>query len=623
MWLKVLVADDDPQNRILINDLLVKSGCEVELAQDGREALEKTPEFGPDLILMDIHMPVMDGFEALTRIRQTAGTGNVKIMTMTAQDIKEDAGKIATAGFDGYLPKPIDIGKFRDFIANFRKKNAGPGYKPKILCVDDEPLNLKLLEAILEPEGYEVVSVKDGHEALVALKRELIDLVLLDVMMPGINGYETCRLIKASAETAHVPVIMITALSSKEDRIKSIEAGAEDFITKPFEKIEVLTRIKKLLEIKEQNSKIISLFGMLSGLAERGNRSAESLKKGGFSFFSEVDALIRGATAGRGRGPGGMLLGTEDLGWINYDMTDPEAFKAGKSFSGENFSFLLDGQSRVFYLNKGETASREVLSTADAFAKEGINAGNFICRAGGGLCVASYGFLKPLNDEDTVVLKAITMQIMFLRYVAFQIKETEKAYDYIVFTLARVAEANDEDTGLHVIRVGEYAALLAEKMGLEPRFVEMIRMQAQLHDVGKIHIPTAILRKPGVLKKKEFDIMKLHTAYGAKIIGSHDRLSMANKIASFHHEKWDGSGYPDGLKGVEIPLEARITAIADQYDALRNARAYKPAFSHEKTYEIIVKGDGRTKPEHFDPDALSVFISNAVDFELIYNKLNG
>ena len=143
--------------------------------------------------------------------------------------------------------------------------------KPKILCVDDEPMNLELLEAILMPEGYNVITAAGGSDALVKLKHGDVDLVLLDVMMPDMDGYAVCRLIKASPETSRVPVIMITALSSKEDRIKSIEAGAGDFITKPFEKTEVLTRIKKLLEIKEQNSKLISLFGIISGLTERGN----------------------------------------------------------------------------------------------------------------------------------------------------------------------------------------------------------------------------------------------------------------------------------------------------------------------------------------------------------------
>jgi response regulator RpfG family c-di-GMP phosphodiesterase len=623
MLMKVLVADDDPQSRELLIDILVKCGCETASAQDGREAVEKITEFKPDLVLMDIKMPVMDGFEALKRIRHMDGAGNIKVIAITSLASKTDANEIEKAGFDGYLPKPVDTRKFRDYIANLRQKKKSYGIKPKILCVDDEPMNLELLEAILAPAGYETLSVNDGHEALAVLKKTEVDLVLLDVMMPGMNGYDICRLIKASAETARVPVIMITALSSKEDRIKSIEAGAEDFITKPFETTEVLTRIRKLLEIKEQNGKIVSLFGMLAALTERGNRSAESLSNSRFNFFSEVDTLIRGTTAGQGRTPRGILLGTEETGWINYEMADIGTVTAGKNIPAGNLTFLLEGPARVLYVNEGESSSREADMATRAFALEGIKAGNFICRAGGGLCVASYDFLQEVNDQDVVVLKAMSMQIMFLRSFASEIKETEKAFDYLVFTLARAAEANDEDTGMHILRIGTYAALVAEKMGLGMEFIEKIKLHAQLHDVGKIHIPSEILRKPGALTPEEWEIMKLHTVYGAKIIGRHERLSMGNVIANYHHERWDGSGYPEGLKGNKIPLEARITSIADQYDALRNARVYKPAFSHEKAYEIIVKGDGRTMPGHFDPDVLSVFIANAQVFEEIYNKLNG
>jgi response regulator RpfG family c-di-GMP phosphodiesterase len=624
MWMRVLIADEDAQSRASLSGLLLECGCEVGTAADIRQTVVKALEFMPELILMDIKMEgAGNGTDVLDRIRLASAQSNAKIIALVPEDMKDAQAKAEKSGFDGFFPTPVDADKFRDFIGNYRQKNRAAANSARILCVDDEPLNLELLEAILIPAGYEVINAADGHEALAELKRSDIDIVLLDVMMPEMDGYEVCRLIKASAETSRIPVIMITALSSKEDRIKSIEAGAGDFITKPFEKTEVLTRIRKLLEIKEQNSKLISLFGVLTGLTERGNRSAELLSGGRFNFFSEVDALIRGTNSGKNRGPRGMLFGSVEMGWINYDMTDPESYKAGKWTAADGLAFLFDGQARFYYSSGGESLSREAHGTAEALAKIGIKAGNFICRAGAGLCLVSYGFEKPLNNEDTVVLKALVMQIMFLHSIAVEILETEKAYDYLILTLARAAEANDEDTGLHVIRVGEYAAFLAGKMGLDPEFVGRIRMQAQLHDVGKIHIPAAILKKPAPLTPEEFELMKLHTVYGAKIIGSHGKFGMGKNIAFYHHEKWDGSGYPKGLKGEEIPLEARIAAVADQYDALRNERIYKPAFSHEKAYEIMVKGDGRTKPGHFAPDVLSAFINHAAAFEEIYNKLNG
>lgn len=621
MITKVLVSDLDPQNRAVMENLLKQSGCEVETAGDNVEVFQKIREFMPHLIIADIQMPGMDGIETLKRIREAAGSGNTKVIAMVSGVEKTEDRENGKTDFDGYISKTADMAGLKDFMTVFLRKRKSSGGKPKILCVDDQLFNLKLLEAILEPAGYEVLYADEGYAALAILKKQEIDIVLLDIMMPGIDGYAVCRMIKASAETARVPVIMITSLSSREDRLKSINAGAEDFVTKPFETIEVLTRIRKLIEIKEQDSKLSSLFGMLAGLAIRGNRSAELMEYRGFNLLSKVDALIRGTTSGRGRGPRGMLLGTAETGWVNYDLSDPHAYRAGKIISNKNLSFLMNGHARIFFANEGEKSSGEADMTAQALAENGINPGNFICRAGGGLSVIAYDSHKTVNEQDTLVLKAISMQIMYLRFISAEIQEKVKAFDYLVHTIARAAEANDEDTGTHIIRVGEFAAFLSGKMGLDPDFTEGIRMQAQLHDAGKLHIPTAILRKPAALTSEEFEIMKLHTVYGAKIIGKHGRLDMANKIANFHHERWDGSGYPMGLKGFEIPVEARITSVADQYDALRHARIYKPALTHEKTCEIIIKGDGRTMPEHFDPSVLGVFIKCSGAFEEMYNSL--
>ena len=155
-------------------------------------------------------------------------------------------------------------------------------------------------------------------------------------------------------------------------------------------------------------------------------------------------------------------------------------------------------------------------------------------------------------------------------------------------------------------------------MGMPEKFINIIRLQGQMHDVGKIHTVPEILKKPGKLTSEEFEEMKKHTVYGTKILGNHLRLTMANEIAVSHHERWDGSGYPFGLKGEQIPLPGRILNIADQYDALRNPRVYKPAFGHEKTFKIITEGDGRTMPHHFEPGVLQAFRETAPQFEEVY-----
>ncbi len=201
--------------------------------------------------------------------------------------------------------------------------------------------------------------------------------------------------------------------------------------------------------------------------------------------------------------------------------------------------------------------------------------------------------------------------------------ENVRLIEYIVFALARAAEANDEDTGNHLLRVGEYCALLAKEAGLPPAYEEMIRFQAVLHDVGKIHVDPGILKKAGPLTDDQWGVMREHPRFGARIIGDHSVLEMAKDIALSHHERWDGSGYPFGLRGEEIPLAARLMNIADQYDALRSQRVYKPAFDHATVCRIMLEGDGRTMPEHFDPALLAIFRRSATQFGEIYDRLQG
>ena len=198
----------------------------------------------------------------------------------------------------------------------------------------------------------------------------------------------------------------------------------------------------------------------------------------------------------------------------------------------------------------------------------------------------------------------------------------KESYLETIFTITLAAEYRDEDTGAHVRRISYYCRELARMLGMDEEFVDKIFFASPMHDVGKIGIPDDILLKPGGFTPAEWEIMKQHTSIGAKILGNGKSpyLMMGAEIALNHHERWDGGGYPNGKRGEDIPLAARIMNVCDVYDALRSKRPYKSAFDHAKTMDIIALGDGRTLPEHFDPAVLAAFKQNHQSFRDVFEQ---
>jgi putative two-component system response regulator len=202
-------------------------------------------------------------------------------------------------------------------------------------------------------------------------------------------------------------------------------------------------------------------------------------------------------------------------------------------------------------------------------------------------------------------------------------RELEQTHIDTLMRLTRAAQYRDEETGGHIQRIAHFARTLALRVGIGPEEAERIYLAAPMHDIGKIGVPDAVLHKPGALNDAEWREMRRHPGIGASLLrGSASPLvETARVIALTHHERWDGTGYPQGLKGDQSPLPGRIVMFVDQYDALRTARRYKPAIDHEKTCEILLEGDGRTLPCHFDPDLLDAFRSIHDEFAAIHDRI--
>jgi len=351
--------------------------------------------------------------------------------------------------------------------------------KHVILIVDDTPENLRLLGDMLEQEGYEVLVATNGPDALENAKASPApDLILLDIMMPEMDGYEVCRQLKADPGLKGIPVIFISALGTADQKIRAFHEGGVDYVTKPFQVEEVLARVNTHIQLKMHQDKL---------------------------------------------------------------------------------QFLVEEQTCKFILAK----------------------------------------------EATIASMAI------------------------------LAEFRDPETGGHIQRTKHYVRLLAQELnqtvsaGLSQEDIELLFQSVPLHDIGKVGIHDAILNKPGKLTEAEFKEIQLHTIYGSEaikrteaILGSSSFLQYARELAEFHHEKWDGTGYPHGLKGEEIPLCARIMILADIYDALISKRPYKEPLTHEEAFRIIIEGDNRTMPEHFDPTILNVFRRIHLEFKRIANEFS-
>jgi len=394
-----------------------------ELLKENIRAVDLAARYSGDVFaLLLTNTDAHQALEMMERIRQviavkTNGEATVSIGFASHPHDGTEKENLIRKAQEALLRAKIR-GKNRiDFISN--EASPDTDENPKVLLVDDEPRNLKYLEALLIPLHYDVIKVSNGKDALSVVSKVDIDLILLDVMMPGMDGYEVCHRLKSSERTRLIPIVMVTALDDMEAKIKGIDNGVDDFISKPFNKMELLTRVKTLINVKSLNNNLISL-------------------------------------------------------------------------------------------------------------------------------------------ESTL------------------------------FSLAMAVEAKDKYTSGHIWRVSELAVALSKKTGLSEKRIQEIKFGGIIHDLGKIGVSKDILNKPGRLSPEERDIMQNHPNIGYNIcLPLKKTLGMALEIVRYHHEKLDGSGYPDGLKENEIPIGAKIMAVVDIYDALVSDRPYRKGMTNDQALEIV------------------------------------
>jgi len=505
-----------------------------------------------------------------------------------------------------------------------------PLQRSQILCVDSDAPGLVLLDAVLTPRGYEVLRAGSGKEAVEILLKQPVDLILLGAILPNVDGFAVCLQLRSHERFRDLPIVMMSAIKSREDFIRGIEAGADDYLFKPLDHDMMLARIKALVERKKRRESLFRLHQESALLTAVSGEVIDALGNAAVEIESGIEKMVRvqtRKTMDMIEKPRTVIVGLAQEGtawqWHHYEYAFHELNRVKLDFNPiAGLAMPEKNQSKMLNLS-GLQLAPEARTLIKNFQARNISVENGIAYLHRDMCILAVNYGQEIEEDHISLLRQMISQSRLMYLLSVQSKETGKAFDYGVYALARAAESHDDDTGNHALRVGDYCGVLAERLGMTEDFVHNISVQAVLHDVGKIYTPSAILKKTEALSAEEWVEMKKHTLWGAKIIGGNPRWRIAQSIALNHHEKWDGSGYPRGLKGDAIPVEGRIAALADQYDALRISRTHKSALDHDSAVKVLNHGDGRTKPQHFDPLVLKKFRETAFLFEEIFERRKG
>ncbi|MFC1626220.1 HD domain-containing phosphohydrolase [Pseudomonadota bacterium] len=451
--------------------------------------------------------------------------------------------------------------------------NKNPHKIPSnILVVDDVPANLKLLRDILIKEGYKVRPASNGTDALEAVKITKPDLILLDINMPGMDGFEVCQRLQENDQTNDIPIIFVTASTDLVGLIKGFQLGAVDFITKPFQEMEVLARVSTHLELFHMRKNLQEMVELRTKDLQQSESKYRTL------FESSSDAI--------------MLL--DEKGFFDCNSATLKMFDCS---SREEFLDHHPSELSPSAQPDGRS-SKEAADEKIALAyKKGRNFFEWLHRRVSGEGFPAEVLLTRLTLDGRDVLQATVRDITQRKQAEESIRES------LVGTISAVSkaiEARDPYTAGHQQRVASLAKSIAHEMGLDEERINGLVLGASIHDIGKIHLPAEILSKPAKLTDKEFSLIKDHPQSGYDILKDIKFPWPVSDIAYQHHERMDGSGYPQGLKGDKTCLEARIVAVADVVEAMSSHRPYRVGLGIEKALEEIEQGSGRV----YDPEVV-------------------
>jgi len=457
---------------------------------------------------------------------------------------------------------------------------------PNILIIDDNPKNIQLAASVLKSvSSYNIFFATSGEKGIEQLQNKKYSLILLDINMPGLDGYETAALIKANENTKKIPIIFLSANANKESTRKGFEYGGADYVAKPFDESELLHRVRTHIDLFLAKEEL--------------HKEVDNTK-----YLLEQYKLAMDA--------GSLVSKTDTKGVITY-VNDKfcEISKYSKEeLIGQNHNIVRSPDvSKNIFKNMWATIQNKQIW--NGLVKN---------RTKDGDAYFVEATIIPILDSDNEIVEYISMRTDITKEIELR-EDIVATQEEVLSTLGELGEWRSKETGDHVNRVALYSELLAREYGCSESDAELLKMASPMHDIGKVIIPDNILLKPGKLTDEEFVIMKDHTVYGWEIFhkSKHPLLQTAALIAHQHHEKWDGSGYPRELKGLDIHIFGRITAIADVFDALSHERVYKKAWEMERVLEFLKSESGVS----FEPKLVDIFLENIdeiIKIKHIYNK---